>query len=135
VGLVRVALAHAEGSPAELNDSQRRHLQHLLKGLLFYPEADQLLPALGSGGERNAHQHLLVGMRAEDLGALIRRLHDHLSCDPEIRLWELRPRVEGVWLPAVDTPDAATEAAARISALVQASTWEGGTPTWQTTRS
>ena len=131
LALLRVRLAHADGSSASPADAQRRRLRHLIEGLLFYPTADQLVPGTD---DSLAAEHLLAPIDEKDVPALARRLRENLNLDAQIGLWKLRVEVEAAWAPA-DACSDATALANEIETLMQCPRLGGANSRWKTTRS
>jgi signal transduction histidine kinase len=125
LSLIRVLLLRVDGSPASFADPQRRRLRYLLEGLLSYPTADRVLPSLDDRGERSA-EYLVAATGARDLPSMLRRLHENLSRDAEIGLWNLHVVVEGIALPRGGTRAEPAAVAKQIEELVCSSRWEGG---------
>jgi signal transduction histidine kinase len=133
LALMRVVPTRPDGSHPPLQDSQRRRLSHLLEGLLFYPETDQVLPSLGhEGGETMLH--LLVPIDEPNVRALRRRLHEHLNLDNQIDLWDLSISTESVWL-ATDAASDTAQLASVIETLIRSPRLGEENPTWRSTRS
>lgn len=125
LALIRVSLTRPDGCAPPLAEPQARRVRHLIEGLLYFPETDQLLPDLGVEASPGS-QHVLVATNPTGLRALVRRLGENLNLDPEIRLWKLRVQVEGVPLRASAHDTEATQIAAGVEALIQTNTWKEG---------